>query len=273
MIVDYVSVLMTAPPSHDFGAAPYERGIEIVAASIHTPLSDMVKALGAPVQTGRSQRMRGGLYVRYEQGAQTDTKAQAISAYLTLSGVPCQTFRDHNLLDPVLKYAKKATRFDVAYDYPYMAVSAEHITSLFSNDLVTARSTDRTDTGDTYYFGSITAEKQLAVYQFKHPHPRAYFTRVEMRYRGESATQALQQYNVVGLKALTKTGFMWAGLPIPTDVDLFDAATIRSKPRSTGAKTEIWIKKQVVPAVHRLKAEGVITDLRAWLWEVFGDGS
>jgi len=225
--------------------------------------------MGAISHEGKSQRVRGGIYVRHERGAQTDFRHMGIEAYLTLSGVPCEDFRDAGILEAVLGAATKATRIDIAYDYAYGSISAKQLANMLRREDVTAREMKTTETGDTYYFGSPTSNRMAVFYEFKAPHPRAGYTRFETRYYREYATSALQAYKAGGLKALTKSGFVWAGLPIPSDVEYGEAATIRTKPRSDGAKTLVWIYKQVGPAVHRLEDEGAITDLDQWLRDTF----
>lgn len=130
------------------------------------------------------------------------------------------------------------------------------------------------DTGTTVYIGSPKSDRFCRCYRYNKPHPRHELLRVEFVFRGglaKAAGKALLEAG--GWDVFTsQLGNTWGFIhPIWKPRFQTDERLKSPKLARGDEKTEVWLYKQVAPAIQRLLKETEF-DLSAWLEYVFGQG-
>lgn len=181
------------------------------------------------------------------------------------SGRGCAFLRDIGELEHVIKHAaSRMTRIDIAQDIPDLKPS-EIVAEGYSARFRT-HSQIVSDTGHTYYVGSVKSERYARVYRYAPPHERSNLCRVETVYR--------KQYAKILAKNICSEGFDMAARKAMGSFEFAHPAvgaegkleTVQIEKASTS--TIRWLQTQVAPAFKRLVDDGIITDpekfIRDW---------
>ena len=106
---------------------------------------------------------------------------------LEITGRGCEAFREQDdIIRLVEKVAGRCTRIDLAVD---METDIKPYEFAHMRDVERFKNVDdrRSETGDTYYVGSMKSERYARVYRFAEPHPRSHLLRMEAVFRKKAA--------------------------------------------------------------------------------------
>jgi len=131
----------------------------------------------------------------------------------------------------------------------------------------------KSETGETFYIGSKSSERQCKVYRYYPPHERAHLLRVEVTVNKSLAWRVLDRYinDETDPDHVSLARDMAASFEFSHELWKLDGGTaIKSWRPDTGkAGTKKWITNVVVPCLERLRATGEIPeDDRVW-YELF----
>ncbi len=154
---------------------------EFMGADINALLDDQ------PFTLGRGRAPYAASWSRADSGCRFYASPTISNVLVELSGTGCKTLRTHQALDRVLGLvAPRASRIDLAVDIETKTAPYDFAAK---RDIAKHRTiTDwRSDTGDTFYVGSMKSDRYCRVYRFHPPHPRSNMLRVEHVFRRASA--------------------------------------------------------------------------------------
>lgn len=190
--------------------------------------------------------------------------------HIEITGDGCSMLYDTGeLIDIIKANVTNATRIDIAHDI---------VTDTRPGDFVTyslptlARGTDISKSGETRYIGSMKSDRYCKVYRYNEPHPRADRLRIEYTYKSHDAIilcKALISANeaIVAISSGERYGWGHMCYKSSQSPDLIEIKAHR-KDRNT-AKTVIWYKTQVLPALKKMVKSGdytiaeILEDLKA----------
>lgn len=191
-----------------------------------------------------------------------------------ISGRACEGIRGYaNASEFLAPIVGNLTRLDCASD-----IAAATRPSEFSNQRSHKGfrniSFISSDTGETVYVGSPKSDRFCRCYRYNPPHPRSGLLRVEFVFRkglAKSAGEAL--INAGSWEVFTsQLGNTWGFThPVWQPGNQTDERLKSPKLARGDEKTEVWLYKQVAPAIQRLLKETEF-DLTAWLEFVFSEG-
>lgn len=180
-----------------------------------------------------------------------------------LSGQGCELLRSLGKLDELIYMtADRCTRIDVCTDI-YTVVRPKEFAEQRDEKRITTISHVVSNDGETMYLGSRSSNRHCKIYRYNDPHPRSDFLRIEYTYRQEDAKTvatllaAGKSVQQVALASAAKYGWLHPCWNPQQDSSGFHIPAYR-KPREK-AKTLYWFYTQVVPAIHALINEGIIT--------------
>lgn len=124
---------------------------------------------------------------RADGGVRIFSAPQISHVLVEITGTGCKTLREHQKLDALLLLVKdRVSRIDLACDI--VCRTAPHTFAEYREVERFKTITDwRSETGDTFYVGSMRSDRYARVYRFAEPHPRADKLRVEHVFRREAA--------------------------------------------------------------------------------------
>ncbi|MDE8535456.1 hypothetical protein PZC41_14200 [Staphylococcus aureus] len=179
-----------------------------------------------------------------------------------ISGQGCRYLEDRERLDALIKAtAPRVTRVDIATD---ILTDANPIAFAEQRDENRTRSISKIESpdGTTVYLGSRSSNRHVKIYRYNAPHPRAALLRIEYTYRQEDAKTVammiVEGATIASLAQASASRYGWlheAYQPDPEE-NGEDLPAYR-KAREAG-KTVYWIFEQVVPAIRKLREEGLL---------------
>lgn len=196
--------------------------------------------------------------------------------HIEITGDGCTMLYDKSaLLEIISQTANEATRIDIAHDI-VCDVSPSDFVAL-SSSKTSASGYQNSDTGETCYVGSRKSDRTCKVYRYKNPHPRADRLRIEYTYKKQDAknvANALISSNEAIVAFSSGERYHWEHDCFKTlqSPDLIEMKAHR-KDRNT-AKTIIWYKTQVLPAIKKMIQSGdytlddVLNDLKGLIDDV-----
>lgn len=193
--------------------------------------------------------------------------------HIEMPGKACAYAREVKVLDQMLYVWKNnASRLDIAIDIE-CDLDPTDVARWSQNKKIKTRSQFISDTGTTAYLGSVKSDKFTRIYRYNEGHERSHLLRFEFVFRDKLAKGAIHALKEQGLPTLAKS--LYAGLEIHQTL-LDEAVESLSKddthislyPDRRKGETELWIEKQVVPALLRLEREGVILSASEFMLEL-----
>lgn len=180
--------------------------------------------------------------------------------HIEITGDGCtMLYETQQLLDIIRDNAFGATRIDIAHDIQTDITPLEFGAS---GKVGNAYTVDNSKSGQTVYLGSKTSNRFVKVYRYNKPHPRAHLLRIEYTYRYDDAVKIAnllktQNEAVLAFSSATRYEWshdVWKSLKTPETIKI----TAHRKDRNT-AKTVIWYRTQVLPAIARMVKSGDYT--------------
>lgn len=189
--------------------------------------------------------------------------------HVEITGDGCtMLYETGELIGIIHENTYRATRIDIAHDIVTDVSPGEFVKE---GKQTLARGTDISKTGETRYVGSPKSDRYCKVYRYNKPHPRADRLRIEYTYMKDDAIivcQLLKTTNEAIVAFSSGKRYEWAHDCYKTlqSPDLIEIKAHR-KDRNT-AKTVIWYKTQVLPAIKKMLRSGdytmddILKDLR-----------
>lgn len=185
---------------------------------------------------------------------------------IEFSGRGCKILREMGITESVIEHAAgRMTRIDIAQDIP--DVTPSEIVEVGYSSRFRTHSEIISDTGHTYYVGSVKSERYARVYRYAPPHERAHLCRVETVYRKQYAKILARNISSEGLEMAAKKAmgsFEFGHPAVGADGKL---ETVQIEKASTN--TVRWLQTQVAPAFKRLVDEGIIQDPETFVRDWF----
>lgn len=265
--IDYISFTLDYPERLKL-PRPDER--LIAEALIDTYFSGrVIKA----VVRGAWEVYSGGRFYKWRV-MDSDTKFSVSfhpdKPYFTVecSGQTCDVIVNAGCLDEILHLAKpRCTRIDFAVDFESDCTPAEFIGN--NNErTIKGHAVISTETGVTQYVGSWNSERFARVYRYHEPSPRSHLLRAEVVSKGDYARAlcavALEE-GVVVASLRAHVPYNWQhSLWQPEKSGLSKISVSRRTASQAGR--ELWLIKQVAPALRSAITEGWF-DLSSYLRE------
>lgn len=184
--IDYLSFTVPTDAigqmnNHLMGQLAESAVSEFLGVSIHALLDNQ------PFSVLRGRAPYSASWGRADGGVRFFGSPRLDHVLAEVSGTGCKTLRAHSRLDEVLRLvAPRASRVDLAVDI--LCPTKPHV---FAAERAVERFTTITDwrseTGDTFYVGSMKSDRFARVYRFAEPHPRSHQLRVEHIFRRTAA--------------------------------------------------------------------------------------
>lgn len=192
-------------------------------------------------------------------------------AVAELSGSGCSALRQLGIGDrtAAAEASESCTRIDVAIDFLH-PVEVTAVKEWGWSKRFRSYTEEVSQSGDTLYIGSKTAERFCRVYRYKPPHPRADFLRVEIVSRRKHAKTVCQAIRGVGLGAVAANLLHGIGLKTPL-FQSFQASNVPLTPienKRTSSKRLRWLLTQVTPALRDMHRAGEV-DIKEWFAREF----
>lgn len=191
--------------------------------------------------------------------------------HVEITGDGCtMLYETGELLGIIKNHAWDATRIDIAHDLETDETPMDFVLQTGSKKTTASGTQDSRD-GHTCYVGSRKSDRYVKVYRYNKPHPRAHLLRIEYTYKRENA-QTVAMHLIRSNEAIVAFSsgerYKWESAAYKTlqTPDLIEIKAHR-KDRNT-AKTVIWFKVQVLPALKKVIKSGdmsiddIIADIR-----------
>lgn len=181
--------------------------------------------------------------------------------HVEITGDGCTIlYSQSKLLGIISCTANQATRLDIAHDIVCDTKPLDFVA--MSQAKTSASGHQISKDGETVYVGSRKSDRFCKVYRYNHPHPRADRLRIEYTYKSHDAVIAsnkLISSNEAIMAFSSGKRYKWGDDAYKTlqSPDLIEINANR-KDRNT-AKTVIWYKTQVLPALKKLLKSGDYT--------------
>jgi DNA relaxase NicK len=181
--------------------------------------------------------------------------------HVEITGDGCTIlYSKSELMGVISDTANEATRIDIALDILCDTGPLDFVA--MSQAKTSASGYQISKDGETCYMGSRKSDRFCKVYRYNHPHPRADRLRIEYTYKSHDAIIAsrnLISSNEAIMAFSSGIRYKWSH-PVYKTLQSPDLIEIKAhrKDRNT-AKTVIWYKTQVLPALKKLIKTGDYT--------------
>jgi len=264
--IDYYS--FTIPTERDFNNNMFNSNMLFVTNLFSTYFNDI--ALQEFFSLNWSVENAKGFYRTRLRHQTTDVTLSFgsvnLHVFVELAGKACANFDSRDLLEPLIaQTADRSTRIDFAIDIKTSTKPIDFIT-VRKGKAFKSSGSRYSESGETEYLGSRSAERMARVYRYYPPHPRSDFLRVETEYKGNAAKVFS---DVLARDGLEKTALA-AHLPFgwqhadfkPADTSISRITVPYTRPQN--ASTVRWLYSDVITSLRRATREGLI-DLEDWL--------
>ena len=169
---------------------------------------------------------------------------------IELSGIGCSMV-GIELLHDLLQY--NVTRIDLAIDL-------ELPLSVLTDD-TTYSGHYKSETGETFYYGSMKSDTFVRVYRYNEPHPRSNLTRIEQVFRRRNAKMIAsaiieQRNDEIAATIIKKLNRHKINHEFTSNAKAL-LVNNDAKDNKTLAGTIRWLSVQVKPALEKLQAVGI----------------
>lgn len=174
------------------------------------------------------------------------------------TGTGCATLRKHGKLEKVLALVLSTiSRVDLAVDIVTATTPAEFAAE---RDVERFKSIGdiRSETGETYYVGSMKSERFARVYRYAAPHPRADTLRVEHVFRRQAARVLAREILAVGYAGVVlSVGGVYGWTHYEWQPYLTREANLKVTRMKREEKATVrWLYGQVAAAVEKAVKRG-----------------
>lgn len=218
---------------------------------------------------GRGRAPYAASWGRADNGVRIFASPTISHVLVEISGIGCKTLRAHDQLEEVLALVcNRVSRIDLAVDIvtdakPYQFAS-QRLVERFKTI------TDwRSETGDTYYVGSMRSDRFARIYRYAPPHPRSKTLRIEHVFRRSAAKSLASSILANGYASTVRSAgdiYGWSAPQwTPQDVE---PIVLRSGQERKGTKNTIfWFYGAVTSAAVKACRRGEL-DLEDWIAHV-----
>jgi hypothetical protein len=184
--------------------------------------------------------------------------SRAGDALLEISGEGCELLHDAGVLRQIVgAWHNRITRIDHATDILTDTTPEDFVAA--SGRKFRSMSVINTPTGSTVYCGSLKSNRYARVYRYNSPHPRAKLLRAEHVFRHADAGIAARAWLEGGDAVFSgRCGaiYKWRH----DDWTLAEYGKIQGwSPDMKGKNTELWLIRQVAPAIRKSAKKGTLT--------------
>lgn len=223
-------------------------------------LGDKINAIldGQPFEVLRGRAPYAASWGREDGGVRIFAAPQITHVLVECTGTGCETIRKHRQMENILAVVlQRVSRLDLAVDIvcdtPPHEFAAKRDVERFK-----AIGDIRSETGETYYVGSLKSDRFARVYRYREPHPRADTLRVEHVFRRDAAKVVARELLEVGVNSVVSglsgvygwTHEKWQ----PENVTPADLSVMRMKKETTA--TIRWLYGAVTSAIVKAVQRG-----------------
>lgn len=199
--VDYLS--FTVPFSTISVRNSHLLGV-VTESAVQDYLGDSINAVldSQPFNVLHGRAPYAASWGREDGGVRFFSAPQISHVLVEITGTGCKTLRAHNALESILTVVQdRVSRLDLAVD---IITDVKPATFAAKRDVERFKAIGdiRSETGETYYVGSLKSERFARVYRYAEPHPRAATLRVEHVFRREAAKVVAREILASGYNAV-----------------------------------------------------------------------
>jgi len=223
-------------------------------------LGDKINAIldGQKFETLRGRAPYAASWGREDGGVRIFAAPQIPHVLVECSGTGCETIRKHREMENILAMVlQRVSRLDLAVDI-VCDVPPHEFAVKRDVERFKAIGDIRSETGETYYVGSLKSERFARVYRYSEPHPRADTLRVEHVFRRDAAkvlARELLESGVSSVVAGVGRVYGWThALWTPQFVEPANLSVMRMKKENTA--TVRWLYGAVTSAIVKAVRRG-----------------